>query len=97
MGPDDPAGYCENEARITQDASGRFYIISQCNSTSLYVWPADTTDGTALGSVTTLTSANSMSGWDYFATPRGGTPDNQDYVDMVYPTSSAHGPGVRSG
>ncbi len=86
-----PSGYCSNEARITQDYSGRFYILSNCASTSVYVWPADRTDGTTLGSLTTLPLPSPISGWDYFATPRGGTPTNQSYLDMVYPTNSSTG------
>jgi hypothetical protein len=84
-----PRGYCDNEARITQDGSGRFYVVSQCNNHSLYVWPANRTNGNALGRVSTLRLSRPINGWDYFAAPSGGTPTNQNYLDMVYPTTSA--------
>jgi hypothetical protein len=86
-----PSGYCANEARVTQDSTGRFYVISHCGNNSLYVWPADTIDGTTVGSLSTLTLTNAITGWDYFAAPSGGTPTNRNYLDMVDPTNSATG------
>jgi hypothetical protein len=85
-----PRNYCANEARITQDSTGRFYVISECNGRSLYVWPAGRKDGTSLGRRFNLTLSRPISGWDYFAA-RGRSSASQNNLDMVYPTNSATG------
>jgi hypothetical protein len=80
-------GYCPNEARMIQDAAGRFYVLSQCNRATLTVWPADTATGTTLSSLVILNLKSAVSNYDYLAAPRGGT-RLANFVDLVYPSSS---------
>jgi hypothetical protein len=79
-------GYCPNEARIVQDATGRFYVLSQCGGRSLTWWLAGTADGTSLHMRRELRLQTRLSTYDYLATPRAGT-EVADYLDLVYPAS----------
>ncbi len=79
--------WCPDTARIIQDTTGQFDLITKCG-TSIYVWPADSVDGTQLGSPTTLdVSQYPPSSHLLLATPRGGSPV-ADYVDGVYPANN---------
>ncbi len=75
--------YCPGSARMTQDTAGRFYLITGC-SANIFIYPADTNDGTQLGPLARLdVSAYPLDSWFWLAVPRGGTP-RADYVDGVY-------------
>ena len=93
---DVPTGYCSSAMRITQDYTGRFYLLAGCGAgTASYVWACDTTDGTSApctsghSPTTTLSSGfnNGFSSWFYLAVPRGGTALTK-YVDIWYPYNS---------
>jgi hypothetical protein len=75
--------FCPDGSRIMQDSSGRFYVVSTC-APSLYVWPADMTDGTQLSAPTTLNMLSSNSSWLYLAVSRGGTALS-NVLDIVWP------------
>jgi hypothetical protein len=88
------SGYCDSHARITQDATGRFFFTAGCGK-SYAVFPADTTNGNTLsngGTPTQTTLNNSPSGssgtWTFMAIPRDGTALNQTYLDLWYPSNS---------
>src|SRR5262249_21918779 len=82
-----PGGYCADSGRLAQDDSGRFYVVTFCGRT-LYVWATDRAGGGRSArpfSPTRLTIRHVPANWDYIAAPSGGTPDSQDYLDLVYP------------
>jgi len=83
-----PGVSCGNEGRIFQDATGQYYLLTYCG-TSLYLWPADSADGTQVGQPVIMdVSQYPPDTWLWLGTVRGGTPlDN--VVDGVY--SSANG------
>ncbi len=75
--------YCPETARLIQDTSGRFFVITGCGQ-ALFIYPADTNDGTQLANPVRLdVSAYPLSSWFWLAVPRGGTA-RADYVDGVY-------------
>jgi hypothetical protein len=75
--------WCPNTARLIQDTTGKFYLFTSCGS-SLYIWPADSIDGTQVDAAVTVDlGQHPASSWFWLATPRGGTP-LADYVDGAY-------------
>jgi len=82
-----PGGHCDNDGRIAQDSTGRFYVLTFCSATQFYVFPGDAIDGTTLQSPTTLSLAQTPINYFNLARPQGGT-SPADFLDMVYAANS---------
>lgn len=76
---------CADHAMMVEDNTGRFYVVSYCTSRTVYIRPADTTNGTTIQSTTTLKMPHGTSGNTWIARPQGGTFWNQKYMDYAYP------------
>lgn len=78
---------CGNEGRVVQDTTGQYYLLTWCG-TSLYLWPADSVNGTQIGDPVVLDlSQYPPKDWSWLSIVRGGTA-LADYVDGAYAGSN---------
>ena len=83
--------YFPNTARMIQDTTGAYWIITAGNNGTLEVAQADPTDGTALNPYVTMPLAGYNSvGVTFIAAPRTGSA-LQDFVDGVVPINGGAG------
>ncbi len=79
-------------ARLLQDTTGRFYLLAgwENNGGVLYIYPADSADGTQLGQAVVLDLAGYQVRYPglMLAAPRTGTA-LADYVDAVFPAGQS--------
>lgn len=83
--------YFPNTARMIQDTTGSYWIITAGNNNTLEVAQADPTNGTSLNPYVTIPLAGyNAGGVTFIAAPRNGS-TLQDFVDGVVPLNNGAG------